>query len=281
VAYFELTITISDTYREALIQKLSALGSLGFIEQRTALVAYFPDSGDMDGIAAELQVVQALLDTSGQEHISFSHVLIPDQDWNTAWQQTFKPIDIGNCFTVLPPWEQAAEGRINLIVDPAMAFGTGHHGTTRSCLMLMENLAPQTSRDRFLDIGTGTGILAIAASKLGFKHIIGVDTDQQAVDAAVKNCKVNKTEQVEIRIGSVADLSGSFDFIVANLISLALIKLAPDIAAHLAPAGIAVLSGMLTGQDKEVTEAMHQAGLVLLDMRVDGKWVTTAVQRPQ
>lgn len=276
--YYEFTIHIPDAHKEALIRKLSELGTLGVIEQRTALIAYFTDTADIDTITSELSVIQSLLDSSGREHVSFSRVLVPDQDWNAAWQRSFTAIDIGERFTVLPPWEQPKDGRINLIVDPAMAFGTGHHGTTRSCLLLMERLAPRTKQERFLDIGTGTGILAIAAAKLGFKEVLGVDTDQLAVDAAIKNCRVNRTEQVEIRSGSAADVPGQYDFIAANLISLVLVKLAPDIAAHLAPSGIAVLSGMLTGQDEEVTAAMKLAGLELLEKHVDDKWVTTAVK---
>jgi ribosomal protein L11 methyltransferase len=275
--YFEFTIHIVEAYKEALIRKLSELGTLGVIEQRTAVIAYFPDTSDIDILTRELSVIQALFDSSGRERVSFNHVHVPDKDWNATWQKSFKSIYIGERFTVLPPWEQPDDNRINLIIDPAMAFGTGHHETTRSCLLLLERLSPRTTRERFLDIGTGTGILAIAASKLGFKHVLGVDIDPLAVNAAIKNCVANKTEQVEIRSGSAGNVPGTYDFIAANLVSLVLIKLAPDIAAHLAPSGIAVLSGMLTGQDEEVTAAMQVAGLKLLEKQVDGKWITTAV----
>jgi hypothetical protein len=139
--YYEFTIRIPDAYKDALIKKLSELGTLGVIEQRTDMIAYFPHTADMDTITSELNVIQALFDSSGQEHISFKHVLVPDQDWNATWQKSFIAIDIGERFTVLPPWEQPKDNRINLIVDPAMAFGTA---TTDHAVMLllMERFAP-------------------------------------------------------------------------------------------------------------------------------------------
>jgi ribosomal protein L11 methyltransferase len=141
----------------------------------------------------------------------------------------------------------------------------------------MDKYTPQVRRDRFLDLGTGTGILAIAAAKLGYRRVTGVDTDKLAVEAARKNIELNQTGGIEIQKGSISDLDGTYDFITANIIASVLVELAPLMASHLKQDGIAVLSGLLTGQDKEVIEAMAQTGLNLVERYLGGKWVSLVV----
>ncbi|MGE5808940.1 MAG: 50S ribosomal protein L11 methyltransferase, partial [Nitrospirota bacterium] len=210
---------------------------------------------------------------------TFSSRLIPDQDWNESWKKSFKPVDAGRLFTILPPWEEKRKDRINLIIDPAMAFGTGHHETTRSCLALMEKYAADSGTKSFLDVGTGTGILAIAAVKLGFKRVVAVDTDILATDATRTNSRLNDASEIEIREGSIEDVSGAFDVIAANLISGVLVHLTSAIASHLKHGGVAILSGILTGQDVEVAESMIGAGLSLLERYPDGKWTSLVVRK--
>ena len=122
----------------------------------------------------------------------------------------------------------------------------------------------------FLDVGTGTGILAIAAVKLGFMRVVAVDTDILAVDAARMNSQLNNASDMEIREGSVADVNEAFDFIAANLISGVLVLLAPAIASHLKQCGVAILSGILTGQDDEVVESMARRGCLSLNGTLTG-----------
>src|SRR6266498_1985067 len=173
MSYYEFTIKISDTFREPLIQRLTDNGSLGLIENNDALVVYFPSSLDIDTIKNDLTLLQTLLEKAGHGHeLAYEYALIPEKDWNETWKKGFRPIDVGKRFTILPPWEKKSKDRINLVIDPAMAFGTGHHETTRSCIILMEKYAPETIKNGFLDLGTGTGILAIAARKLGYGHVI-------------------------------------------------------------------------------------------------------------
>ena len=278
--YYEFTISVADRFKDHLIKKLTDSGCLGVIEQDEALIAYFPETVDIKTITGDLSLVKALIEKSGEtKGLSFEHRLIPEQDWNESWKKGFVPIDVGERFTILPPWEEKKEGRINLIIDPAMAFGTGHHETTRSCLVLMEKYAEQGRKESFLDVGTGTGILAIAAHKLGFQRVIGVDTDPLAEDAALINIGLNHAEGIEIRGGGIESMNETFDFIAANLISGVLVQLAPSLASHLKPGGIAILSGILAGQDDEVAEAMSGAGLKLVERYPDGKWVSLAVKR--
>ena len=190
MSYYELTIKINNPFRDNLIQRLTDAGCLGAIEQDESIIAYFPETIDINAIISDISLFKALLDKSGQpSDITFTHRLIPHEDWNETWKKGFHSIDIGERFTILPPWEQEKKGRVNLVIDPAMAFGTGHHETTRSCLVLMEKYADKTGKDTFLDLGTGTGLLAIAAAKLGYRHVLGIDIDPLAVEAQNKTSR--------------------------------------------------------------------------------------------
>jgi len=276
--YFEFTIKIAAPLTDAVIQKVMDVGCLGVIEQGDSIIAYFPDTADIKIITNELFLLQTLLERSDLDHrLSFSYSLIPEEDWNETWKKGFNPIDIGERFTILPPWKERRKYRINIVIDPAMAFGTGHHGTTRSCLILMERYADKNRNKNFLDLGTGTGILAIAAKYLGFQRVVAVDTDPMAVDAALLNINFNQVQDIEVREGSISGLNETYDFITANIISGILILLAPALAAHLTTGGTAILSGILTGQENEVIEAIAQAGLKLLEQYHDDKWVSLVV----
>ncbi len=280
MSYYEFTIKISNAFRDSLIKRLSENGCLGIIENNKSLVAYFPSTLDADTIKDDLTLLETLLEKAGHSHeLDYDCALIPEKDWNETWKKSFQSVDIGKQFTILPPWEKNKKDRINLIIDPGMAFGTGHHETTRSCLVLMENYAPKTAKEKFLDIGAGTGILAIAARKLGYQHVIGIDMDTLAVDAARENVIINNVPDVEISEEGLAELRETFDVIAANLISGVLVQLAPPLFTHMNPGGIAILSGILIGQEGEVIDAMEKAGLRLRETYRDGKWVSLVMER--
>ena len=281
MSYYEFIIKIAGPFKDALIQRLTDAGCLGVIEQDEAITAYFPETVDIGTITKDLSLLEALFDKSDMvQSFSFSHTLIPEQDWNESWKKGFTPLDVGERFTILPPWEKKREGRINLIIDPGMAFGTGHHETTRSCLVLMEKYDQKVAKEGFLDLGTGTGLLAIAAFRLGYRHVVAIDTDPLAVEAAKTNSALNRIDGLEIREGSIADLNETYDFIAANIISDVLVQIAPSLPAHLKPGGIAVLSGILRGQESEVIEAITRTGLKLLEQYRDGKWVSLVLASP-
>lgn len=280
MAYYEVTITIADTFKDTLLERLTKAGCLGVIENDTSLVAYFPHASDIKTITDDLTLLNDLLQKSGNtQGLAFTYTMIPEQDWNESWKKGFQPVDAGERFTIIPPWEEPRKNRINITIDPAMAFGTGHHETTRSCIVLMEKYAGKANKESFLDLGTGTGILAIAASKLGYRHVVGIDTDPLAVDAGLLNIEINHTPDVEIREGSLSETEAAYDMIAANLISGVLVQLATNLSAHLNPGGIAILAGILIGQEEEVIEAMEHAGLTLRETYCDGKWVSLVVER--
>lgn len=280
MAYHQFSIHLPGHFHETISRLLMNRGCLGIIEQPDGLVAYFPLTTDPDEIIRELNIWESLLRKQKKSGFSFTfeHAVLPDSDWNEYWKRGFRPMDVGEKFTIMPPWNRIYGDRIPLIIDPGMAFGTGHHETTRSCIILIERYADVVPNRRFLDLGTGTGLLAIVALKLGFKEVEGIDTDPLAIEAAQRNIEENDAKKIRLREGSLAPTDGSYDFIAANLISGTLIALARDIADHLADGGHAVLSGILHGQQDEVINAMRSSGLTLVEQLCDGKWVSLVVK---
>lgn len=282
VTYREITIKLPEIAKEAVTHRLMELGCLGTIERADTIIAYFDEPADMGLIEKEIASVQSALTQAGLDvPVAIRHAVIPGEDWNRTWKAGFKPIDVGERFTILPPWEEKKSGRINLVIDPGMAFGTGHHETTRSCLVLMEKFSrPASPEARFLDLGTGTGLLAIAASHLGYKRVMAIDIDPLAIEATRRNIALNDAGiDIEVIEGDIARIDIVFDLIAANLIATVLINLAPAIASHLNPRGSAILAGILKGQEDEVIAAMESAGLAFREKLIDGKWVSVVVER--
>ena len=273
--YIEITLTVSEESEEAFMSKMIEMGALGFVEQDGKIIGYFELGQSAGEICDELIRFRSVLESSGLDaSYSLSHTVLPDKDWNETWKKNFTPIDVGEDLTIIPSWLKHETGRIPLIIDPGMVFGTGHHETTRTCLSIIERTAKNCPRRYFLDIGTGSGILAIGAGKLGFDQVIAIDLDPLAVDAARRNVRANQLTNVEVQEGGISAASGTFDVIVANLLSEILIEIAPALAERLKPGGTAILSGMLQGQEDAVIWSMVSAGLTLQEKVIDGKWIT-------
>jgi ribosomal protein L11 methyltransferase len=278
--YHQITIAIPEQVKDPLLRKLAELGSLGSLDQGHTITSYFSATAPLGSIIGELQVLSLLAHAAGFDiPVRIEYRLLPDTDWNESWKKGFTSIDVGERFAILPPWERPTGGRIPLIIDPGMAFGTGHHETTRSCLVLMERYVNMVKAERFLDLGTGTGLLAIAALALGFQSVVGVDTDPMAIEASIRNVALNKRERIDFFEGGIDQCEGEFNMITANLISGTLVHLADKIASRLVPAGIVIMSGILKGQDDEVIEAAKSSGMDCIERLVDGKWVSLACRR--
>ena len=279
MGYYEFTLTAPDNSKEALLNKMTEMGCLGVSESGRRIIAYFKDTHDITQLRDGLKSFKSILEHAGLDpEFSFDYLYLSERDWNEPWKKRFIPIDVGEELSILPPWERRPTGRIPLIIDPGMAFGTGHHETTKACLQLIERFSKTSPRDRFLDVGTGTGILAIGASRLGFKAVVGLDIDPLAIDAAKRNAELNSLQNVEIKEGTIAGLPGSFDMIAANLMSEILINIAHEIASRLNCTGIAILSGMLKGQEDDVLHAMKRTGLSSTEVQVDGRWVSLVLE---
>ena len=211
------------------------------------VVALFEPDADVAGRVAETASKVGL---AGQPRIELSEV--PEQDWVRLTQSQFEPIRINDRLWIVPSWHAAPDpAAINLELDPALAFGTGSHPTTRLCL---EWLCAKVSRgDTLLDYGCGSGILALAGAKLGAGEVVGVDIDARALEAAAENAARNR---VALRLAhSQQPLSEQFDIVVANILTNPLCVLAPLIAARVKPGGQLALSGVLDNQAEQVIAA--------------------------
>ncbi|TNF52473.1 50S ribosomal protein L11 methyltransferase [bacterium] len=273
--YYEFALRASENSHEALLNKMIEMGSLGFVERENTLVAFFEENTDVTRLCNELREFRGILESSGlNPEFSFDYVLLPGKDWSESWKEGIDAIDVGENITIAPSWINYETDRITITIDPGMVFGTGHHETTRRCIMMLERFSHKKNRMSLLDVGTGTGILAIAASKLGFQHVIAVDTDPVAVETARRNIEINGISTVKVRKGGIVGVEGTFDVIVANLYVEPLLEAAREIVKRLNPEGIAIFSGMLVGQDGEVIEAMKQAGRNLVEKVCDRKWIS-------
>ena len=209
------------------------------------------------------------------------------EDWAESWKRHFKPIEIGNSLLVKPSWskKRPRKNQAVVILDPGLSFGTGQHPTTEFCLReivasaLRAKIEPQARRyaKSFLDIGTGSGILAIAAAKLGYKPVRAIDFDPEAVRVARANARVNGVlKKIKIARGDVTKLSTKpkeqFDLVCANLISNLLIAERKKIVAQLKPGGVLVLAGILKSEFSEVQKEFENLGLKLISSRSKKEW---------
>jgi ribosomal protein L11 methyltransferase len=211
--------------------------------------------------------------------------IVHEADWADAWKRHFPVLRVGRRIVIKPTWRRhrAEPDDLVLALDPGMAFGTGLHPTTRLCLAMIEGVADRGGIEgrRVLDVGCGSGILAIAAAKLGARQVVGVDTDPIAIEATTANARRNAVaRRVRARQGSVPTSDGPFDVILANLIATLLVRLASQLHDQLAPGGILVASGIFVDREVDVREAFAAAGLPVAKRAVDGDWVALEARRP-
>jgi ribosomal protein L11 methyltransferase len=215
---------------------------------------------------------------------------IARQDWSEAWKQHYRPVAIGRRLLVVPAWLDSPDpSRVAVRIDPGMAFGTGTHPTTQLCLQLLDELVDPAGTDRLIDVGCGSGILAIAALLLGAGCALGVDTDPQAVAAAHQNAAANQvTDRLEVSLGSIQEiLAGQFSIrraplVVANILAPVLIRLLGEgLGELLEPGGQLLLSGILDVQTQGVIEAARLAGFRLERHIQEGDWVALTVSGQQ
>jgi ribosomal protein L11 methyltransferase len=236
---------------------------------RALVVAYFADAASASSAAEATGLAGSVLE-------------VADQDWGEAWKRDLGAFSVGRVH-VRPSWIEAVppNGTVEVVLDPGMAFGTGTHPTTALCLKAVDALLSEIPGADVLDVGTGSGLLAIAARKLGARRVVATENDPTALSVAAENAERNGVE-LDLRLEEPAVIQGQFAVVLANILANTLVSLAPGIAERVAPGGTVVLAGILAGQDDEVRAAYLREGLVArsdLDAS-DGEWRRVALRRP-
>jgi len=256
---------------------------------RPAIVrAYVParDAASARRAARDVEVALGHLQAFGLRPIGELRTrLIDEADWADAWKAHFPVMRVGRRLVIRPTWRRhrAAPGDVVLALDPGMAFGTGLHPTTRLCLAAIEDAADRGELDgaRVLDVGCGSGILAIAAARLGAAGVLGIDIDPIAIEATAANARRNRlARRIVTRAGSLPSGERPFDIVLANLIASLLVALTDPLRAELRPGGLLLASGIVADRANEVADAFRAAGLEVVRRAAEGDWVVLVVRRP-
>jgi len=210
--------------------------------------------------------------------VRISHTTVQEEDWENNWKQYYKPVRVGKNFLIKPVWEEVQTDKTVIELDPGMAFGTGTHETTRMCLALMEQYVKEGGS--FLDIGCGSGILAIGAKKLGADRVVGVDIDQNAVKIAGQNAQLNHAQDIVFLNGDLTrQVSGTYDVVMANIIADAVIALSADAKDFMTPDGVYITSGIINLRRDDVMDTLISLGFEILQEIQEGEWVAIACKK--
>lgn len=228
------------------------------------LVAFFEDAEAARGAEKEIQARFPAARSRMEE--------VADQDWSEAWKARIRSVEVGRLW-VGPPWdvERAPAAKTKVVIEPKMAFGTGDHPTTMLCLEALDLFLRDNPDAAVLDVGTGSGVLAIAARKLGAGRVVGVDNDPTSVKLARENAKLNLAGALELSGKKLDEVSGKFELVLANILANTLVELAPLIAPKVA--GRLSLSGVLQHQRGEVEAAYRAQGLLSEGFKIQGEWI--------
>ena len=275
-----LDVELEAGAREAVEYALMEAGALGTETENSDdvlihVTGYFESVPQRETVRDELFEALRIynLPTSSVRDMSVREVA--EHDWLEEWKQNWQPVEVGR-FVIAPPWSKLPEvhDRIPIRIEPGMAFGTGTHETTRLCLQAIEKHFAGSS---FLDVGTGTGILAIAAARLFPEaRIDACDTDEMAITIARENAEANGvSNQIEFRVGSIDESTASADLVCANLTADVIARLARTLVSL--TCGKLILSGILETQIEMVQSALHECGISDVDVAQDGEWVALII----
>jgi ribosomal protein L11 methyltransferase len=255
----------------------------GPLSRHHAVIGYLPENDRWSASRGVLAEKLAVLEKTCHIRSRLTWRRIDEQDWAESWKSHFHPLRIGDRIVVKPSWHpyDPLEDDLIIEIDPGMAFGTGTHATTAMCIRMMEkHLRP---KDRFLDIGCGSGILMLAAEKLGAADMTGVDTDPVAVSVATENLLRNRIDGKKFDVFSgdlTAGVTGRFHIVCANIRTRVIRDLLSVIHPVLAPDGLLICSGIATRSREEILMEMRVRRFDLIDELTESDWVALAVRAP-
>lgn len=281
--WYALIVTIEAVAQEAVQYALIEAGALGTEvdqaeDELLRVTAYFESIPERERVRSELSEALRIYSLPSQSVREMNVREVADEDWLGEWKKSWQPVEVGERFIIAPPWSEIrdAHDRVVIRIEPGMAFGTGTHETTRLCLAALEKHFDGGS---FLDVGTGTGILAIAAAKLFPEaRIEACDTDAEAISIAEENAQLNGVPDMVFRVGSVEDgQTASANCVCANLTADAITQILPSLIA--ATCGRLILSGILDTQtDIVLTRLQEQLGVSETpEVTSEGEWVCIVV----
>jgi ribosomal protein L11 methyltransferase len=282
--WLQVSVRVDPAALDAVANFLIERGSPGVGIKKEVVQGYFVHSQDDASIRNDVRrFVQGINGLYPAQKGSLRWRLLKDRNWNSAWRRFFVPQKIGKAFLVTPPWTRPPRFRRRqvIIIEPGMAFGTGTHATTRGCLEFIEKIAPSLQGRGFsaLDVGTGSGILAIALAKSGAKRVLAVDVDPLALEVARGNLRCNGVEKkVSLSGAKLSRIKAQFPVVVANLTAETIVDQAMALEKRVAPKGSLILSGILHPKSKQVVKQFSGSFEVIRQKR-EKEWVTLLLRK--
>lgn len=287
----QLTVDVPEELKDAVVGELSECGAAGIWESGepfpgiTRLEIYFDRALELHDVELRLQQIFTRANLPAPKLTTGT---VAERDWLGEWKKSYVSFPIGRGFFIIPSWSDSVcpADRLPIHIDPGQAFGTGTHETTQLTLEFLEDIAAKSDASnqeaQILDLGTGSGILAIAARLLGRTRIIGCDNDPDSVRVAVENIERNiSSGGVTAYCGSIdAVRSESVDLLLCNLTADVIILLFDEIIRAMRPGGVAILSGILVEQRGQIRDAFERAGWVVEDDRTRGEWIALVIRKP-
>ena len=274
-SWFHLTVQIPATQSDRLSSLMFDLGSSGLEVDDSEvasvrLTAYFPKDAGRDivltRVTRELESVPCGSVVGGVSDV-------PDEDWDAKWRDHFEPVYPTDRMVIHPPWREVSkpENGFSLVIEPKMAFGTGSHPTTRMSLIALEDVV--RPGDRVLDVGAGSGILSIAAIRLGASEVLAVDTDPLATENVVENARLNKVTGIRAETRCLTGTDTGYDVTVANIIRNVLTPMLPLLEASVRDRGHVILGGLLDSEESPFVETAEGASLDIVEITREAEWV--------